>query len=50
MGSVIVYYHYSNGIRYAGTHHKILPSRERARAWIKWMEANMTGFVFDEMQ
>lgn len=50
MGSVIVYYHYSNGIRYAGTHRKILPSRERARAWIRWMEANMTGFVFDEMQ
>lgn len=47
--SVVVYWHYSNGYRSPGAHRKVCKDKETARGWIKWMQENKTGFVFDEL-
>lgn len=42
----IVYYHYINGYNSPGAHSKLI-ERDKAWGWIRWMEKNMKGFVFD---
>lgn len=46
---VRIYYHYSNGCRRAGSHCKLI-DRSGAKGWIRWMEENMDGFVFDKIE